>query len=102
MYPGCDEGGLMIEDLSSGLCVGEDPNLWDPDTHQHLYLGTGNVCWICDEAREVCNRCPVYWECFREAARIGESWMIRAGYAWTNGRPRDVRKIKRPGRPRNT
>lgn len=83
----------MIEDLSGAACVGR-PELFDPDMHHHLYLGS-NACWICDEAREVCIGCPVYEACYVQARRTRESFMIRAGYAWTNGKPRDLGRRRR-------
>lgn len=82
-----------MEDLEGAACAGQ-PDLFDPDTHHHIYVGTGNACWICDDAQEVCSRCPVWSKCFKEARDTRESFMIRAGYAWTNGRPRDLRKRK--------
>ena len=82
-----------MEDLSGAACAGMG-DLFDPDTHHHLYLGSRATCWICDEAQEVCSTCPVWEACFREGRRTRESFMIRAGYAWTNGRPRDLRKRK--------
>jgi hypothetical protein len=80
-----------MEDLTGAACAG-NPDLFDPDTHHHLYLGQKTACWICDEAFEVCSTCPVWLGCFNQGRRLRESWMIRAGYAWTNGRPRDLRK----------
>lgn len=85
----------IVEDLSGGLCVGRDPGLWDPDSHRHIYLGGRDECWICDEARDFCIRCPVVEACFRTARRNRESHMIMAGFLWTNGRPRELRKRKR-------
>lgn len=84
-----------MEDLSEGLCVGEDPGLWDPDTHHHVMLGARNACWICEEAQDFCIQCPVNAACFREAQRTRESFMIRAGMAWTNGRARDLSRRRR-------
>lgn len=84
-----------MENLEGALCAGQDPGLWDPDTHHHVYLRAGSSCWICDDARDVCIQCPVYQKCFDEARRTRESFMIRAGYAWTNGRPRDLKRRRR-------
>lgn len=81
-----------LEDLEGASCVGHDPGIWDPDTHNHLLLGSSNACWICDEARDICLTCPVIDECFEVARRTRESFTIRAGMAWTAGRPRDLRK----------
>lgn len=83
-----------MEDLSGAACVGHDPGMWDPDMHFHVLLGRGNPCWMCDDAVEICLGCPAYWGCYRQAQRTKESFMIRAGYAWTSGRPHDVRKRK--------
>lgn len=63
--------------------------------HHHVHLGAGNACWICDDARDVCVTCPVYDACYRQAQEQRESYMIRAGYLWVNGRPRDLRKRRR-------
>lgn len=82
-----------MDDFEGALCVGR-AELFDPDCHEHLYLGSINACWICEEARELCFLCPVYGECFKKARETRESHMIMAGYLWTNGRPRDVRKRK--------
>lgn len=87
----------ILEDLTGASCAGK-PDLFDPDMHQHVYLGS-NACWLCDEAREVCLDCPVYHACYTQARRVRESHMIRAGYLWTNGRPRDVRKRRGTGKP---
>lgn len=81
-----------MEDLSAGLCIGEDPGVWDPDTHHHVMLGARNDCWICDEAADICIQCPVIDACYREAQRTRESFMIRAGMAWSNGRARSLRR----------
>lgn len=85
---------MIIENLEGAACSGQ-PELFDPDTHRHLYLGAGNDCWICDEARDLCIECPVIEACFRQGQQQRESHMIRAGFAWTNGRPRDLRKRRR-------
>lgn len=84
--------GGILEDLTGAACAGLDPNVWDPDMHFHRILGRGNRCWMCDEAVETCMECPAYWACYKRAVRTKESFMICAGYAWTNGRPVDVRK----------
>lgn len=86
---------ITLEDLSGAACQGQDPGLWDPDTHHHIYIGARNACWICDEARDICVGCPVIQGCFKRAVRTRESFMIMAGFAWTNGRPRDLRKRRR-------
>lgn len=83
---------VWMEDLSGAACVGQDPGLWDPDTHLHIYLKGTNSCWICDDARDICMECPVISGCFEQARRLRESHTIRAGMAWTNGRPRDLKK----------
>lgn len=82
---------MIIENLEGAACAGM-PDLFDPDMHRHLYMGSGNACWICDDARDVCISCPVVEACFRQGKRIKENHMIRAGFLWTNGRPRDLRK----------
>lgn len=82
------------EDLSEAACVGR-PDIFDPDTHHHVRVGQGNACWMCDEARDICLECPVIDACFKRARRTRESFMIMAGMAWTNGKPRDLRKRRR-------
>jgi hypothetical protein len=71
------------------LCAKEDPDLWDPDTHHHVKLGRSD-CWMCEEARDVCLRCPVFRACEAQAVRYKESHCIRAAQAWTGGRPRSL------------
>jgi hypothetical protein len=85
---------MIIEDLEGASCAGQ-ADIFDPDMHHHLYLGSGNDCWICDEARDICIECPVIEACFAQGRRQRESHMIRAGFAWTNGRPRDLRKRRK-------
>lgn len=86
---------IALEDLTGALCSGRDPGLWDLEAHHHIYIGLNSACWICDEARDVCMECPVIQNCFKRAVRTRESFMIMAGLAWTNGRPRDLRKRRR-------
>lgn len=81
-----------MEDLSGALCVSHDPNLFDPDMHHHVRLGALNSCWLCEEARDVCLGCPVIEACYAQAQRIKESYTIRAGMAWSAGRPRHLNK----------
>jgi len=81
-----------LEDLTGASCAGQDPGIWDPDMHHHAYVGNGNPCWQCDDAADICAECPVLEACFAQARRLRESYTIRAGMLWTNGRPRNLRK----------
>jgi hypothetical protein len=79
-----------FRDLPGAACMKSDPRLFDPDCHHHARLGSRNACWLCEEARDVCEGCPVLGDCFKRAQETKESFMIMAGLAWSNGRPRHL------------
>lgn len=85
---------ITLSALDGAACadVDVDPLLFDPECHNHLRLGRGNSCWLCEEAEMVCEGCPVLQECFDRAVKWKESYMICAGMLWSGGRPRDVRR----------
>lgn len=79
-------------DFEHAKCVGQDPVYWDPDAHDHKRLGGWKVCWMCEEAKDICMDCPAIQACYRFAIRTGENWMIRAGSEWERGRPLNRRR----------
>ena len=83
----------MIRNLEGAACWGQDPLYWDPDAHEHRRLKGWKVCWMCEEAKDICVGCPVIKTCYQEAVETHENWMIRAGSEWSSGRPRARRRI---------
>lgn len=82
---------ITLDDLPGAACMGKDPALWDLDFHHHVRLGRSD-CWLCLDAAEICGFCPVREQCALVARRTKESYCVRAGQLWTNGRPRDIRR----------
>ena len=85
---------ITLDDLEGALCVGQDPKLWDLDFHHHTRLGTSD-CWLCLDAVDICAECPVKRACYKQAQETRESYCLRAGMAWINGRPKLIHR-RRP------
>lgn len=72
-------------------CVGEDPLLWDTDTHHHGRLGRYDSCLMCDEAKDLCAECPAKEDCQERGKMLRTSGLIWGGVVWEKGRPKKFR-----------
>lgn len=81
---------ISVDELHGARCVGEDPLLFDLDTHHHGRLGSSS-CLMCHDARDLCRFCPAKRACLEQGVRLKATGLIWGGMILERGRPRHIR-----------
>lgn len=86
---------ISVPNYEGAACMGENPLLFDLDAHHHNRLGPFNSCWMCADARDICDYCPVRDECLLWGIQAKSSGLIWGGMQFVRGRPKPLRLAKK-------
>lgn len=86
---------ISIPDYTGAACVGEEPLLFDVDAHHHNRLGPFNSCWMCADAKDICDYCPVKTMCLEWGIRAKSSGLIWGGMLFERGKPKRLRLARK-------
>ena len=80
---------ITIPDAKGAACGNKTAHLFDLDMHRHLRLGP-NSCWLCLDAKDICDSCPIKRKCAQWGRDLKASNMIWGGMIFERGRPKPI------------